>query len=128
MANPVIADHDNRPLVLGRAYYDHDLTVLGSQGTLAAGSVLGIVTASGKLALCDSGSSDGSEVAKYVLTKETDTSGGDVTGQDVLKSGYVNGELLVFGGTDDLQDHDTELRDVSIIAIEGGNLEAYDND
>lgn len=121
-----MADLDNRPLVIGPAYNAKGKTVLTGQ-TLAAGSVMGVVTASGKLKLCDNASADGSEVAKFVLTKAVDASGGDVTGVDVLKAGVVNGGRLVFGGDDTLADHDEELRDVGIITVTGESLENLDN-
>jgi len=120
-----MANLDNRPLVIGQAYNAKDKTILTGQ-TLVAGSVMGVVTASGKLLLCDKGAVDGSEVAKFVLTKAVDSSGGDVVA-DVLKAGVVNGELLVFGGASVLADHDEELRDVGIITVTGENLENYDN-
>jgi hypothetical protein len=118
---------DRRPLVIGGAFYAHSKTVLTGQGTLAVGSVLGVVTSGGKLKLTDSGNGDGSETPAYVLTKSVDTSDGDVTGVSVLKAGYVNAEKLVFGGTDTFATHDVALKGTGIIGIEGEDLDAYDN-
>jgi len=95
--------------------------------TVTKGDVLGIVTADGKLKVCDSTAVDGSEVAAAVATKDIDASGGDVTDQDVLIAGEVNGDLLTFGGTDTLADHFDELRDVGIIPVTGDAIGQYDN-
>lgn len=112
---------DIRPLVVGPAYYT-TRTIAGGQ-TLQGGSVLGVITASGKLKLCDSAAADGSQTAKYILTRDVDASGGDITVK-VLKAGVVNAAKLIFGGSDTLADHDDELRDVGIVAVETTTLEA----
>jgi Bacteriophage lambda head decoration protein D len=125
MANPVITNNDIRPLVLGGANYDARTVLSGED--LSAGEVVGIVTASGKLKLCDSASADGSQVAAAVMTKAVDATGGDVTDQDVLISGEVDGDQLVFGGTDTLADHFDELRDVGIIAVDTAKIGGQDN-
>lgn len=127
MANPVNTMIDRRPLVIGAAFYAYSKTVVTGQGTLAAGSVLGVITSGGKLQLTDDTSSNGSENPVYVLTKSVDTSGGDVTGVSVLKAGYVNAEKLVFGGDDVFSDHDVALKGTGIIGIEGEDIDAYDN-
>jgi len=125
VANPESTNLDNRALVIGRAHYDAR-TVLSGE-TVTKGDVLGIVTADGKLKVCDSTAVDGSEVAAAVATKDIDASGGDVTDQDVLIAGEVNGDLLTFGGTDTLADHFDELRDVGIIPVTGDAIGQYDN-
>lgn len=135
MANPTNTNYDNTPLVIGPAYKATGKTILTGQGTLAPGSVLGIVTSGGKLKLCGIANGDGSQIPRYVLLKETDTSAGDVTSQDVLKAGTVNGNKLVFASTDTLASkvsgsglsHDDELKANGIIAVTGEDLEAYDN-
>lgn len=135
MANPEITLNDGTPLCIGAAYKAEGKTILGSQGVLAPGSVLGVVTASSKLKLCASGNGDGSEVARFVLIKETDTSSGDVADQDVLKAGVVNGEKLIFGNDETLDDvvaasglsHDDSLKANGIVAVRGSDLELYDN-
>ena len=93
--NPINTYNDNRPLVIGGGYNTAATkTILTTQGVLAPGTVLGIVTADQKLQVCGIGNGNGSETARYVLTKEVDTTGGDVTLQEVLKSGVVNGDKL----------------------------------
>ncbi len=63
---------------------------------LVAGSVLGIVTASGKLKLSASAAGDGSEVPRAVLLEDIDTTSGDKT-FNVAVEGYFNETALVFG-------------------------------
>lgn len=70
-------------------------TVLTGQ-TLAKGSVLGVVTASGKLKLSASAAGDGSETPRFVLAEDLDTSGGDKV-FSVVAEGYINETALVFG-------------------------------
>jgi head decoration protein D len=125
MANPIITNNDFRPLVLGGAQYDARTVVTGQ--TLVAGNVVGIITASGKLTLCDKASADGSQVAAAVMTKAVDASGGDVSDVDVLISGEVDGDQLTFGGASVLADHFDELRDVSIIAVDTAKIGGQDN-
>lgn len=88
------------------------LTIAAGQGVLKRGSVLGIVTADGKAKLVDSTVSDGSEVAKYILTEETDTTT-DINAPAFM-AGMFNQEYLVFGGTDTVDNHKEALRDVGI--------------
>lgn len=87
-------------------------TVLTGQ-TLAAGSVLGIVTASGKLKLSLSAATDGSEVPFAVLIEDLDTTGGDKV-FPVAVEGYFNEEALVFGTGHDADSVRVALRDRGI--------------
>ncbi len=136
MGNPYNAHLDNRPLVIGGGYNASGKVILKSQGVLAEGTVLGIITASQKLKVCGIGNGDGSETAAYVLTKEVDASGGaDITAVEVLKAGVVNGDKLIFSGVETLasvvaatgKTHDENLRSNGIITLTGSDLELYDN-
>jgi hypothetical protein len=127
MANPTKTDLDGRPLVLRADLYDNTKTIVAGQGVLAAGSVLGIITTGGKLQLTDKALSTGCEVARYVLTKDVDTTA-DVVGAPVLKMGKVNAAKLIFGGTSAIADHITQLADNGIAAvIPDASLENLDN-
>ena len=134
--NPENTYNDNRPLVIGGGYNTMPTkTILTGQGVLAPGTVLGVITVGQKLQVCGIGNGNGSETARYVLTKEVDTTGGDVTLQEVLKSGTVNGEKLIFAGVETLASvvaatgltHDENLKANGIVAVEGHDLELYDN-
>lgn len=102
----LIAGHEIELLTAG-------VTLLGAQGVLERGSVIGIITASGKGKLCDDASVDGSEVAKYILPEDVDTTDGDVVAE-CYKTGVFNRNELIFGGDDTAADHEAELRDVGI--------------
>lgn len=136
MANPENAFNDNRPLVIGGAYNSWKL-IQADQGPLRAGTVLGVVTATGFLAVCATGNGDGSEVARFVLTRDIDDipaiKGAEM--YEVLKAGVVNGNKLIFARDETLDDivlatgltHEDNLKDNGIIAIRGFDLELYDN-
>lgn len=74
-------------------------TILTGQGVVARGTVMGLITASGKLAVCDVASTDGSEVPYGVLTSTVDTTAADVEGT-VYLTGSFNDDpaVLIFGG------------------------------
>ena len=124
MANPTITNVDNTGLILGLAQMTEKTILTGQE--LSAGAVLGAITATGKLQLCETGAGDGSEVAAYILPADIDTTGGDATAK-VIKSGKVYQSKLSFGGTDTIADHDNELRDVSIITVADNVVGNYDN-
>lgn len=71
-------------------------TILTGQGELKRGAVLGKVTASGKLKLNSSDSSDGSEAVYAVLANDVDTTSGDVEAI-VYLSGQFNEDTITFG-------------------------------
>lgn len=83
------------------------------QGVLARGSVIGVVTASGKGMLVDKAAEDGSKVAKYVLVNATDTTDADVMAV-CYQSGVLHRNALTFGGESTADDHAEELRTVGI--------------
>jgi Bacteriophage lambda head decoration protein D len=75
-------------------------TILAGQGVLPVNTALGIVTASGKLKVLNSLSTDGSQTLAAVLNKTIDTTSGDVVAPIVIgQSGYPKGSLK-YGGTD----------------------------
>ena len=124
---------DNRPLILaGYSYGTRSLTA--SQGDLVAGTVLGMVTATGALRVTAIANGDGSETARYVLAQDVADS---ALAQNVrvLLSGMVDGDNLVFGGVETIfsvvaatgltqQDN---LKANGIVALHGDDLSALDN-
>jgi hypothetical protein len=85
-------------------------------GTYAKGSVLGVISASGLLKLCNKASSDGSEVAKFVLpTAKTLSAEGNL---DVLVHAEVDQDELVFGGASVIADHKLELIAAGIYPVD----------
>lgn len=73
-----------------------DIVVLTGQGVLVRGSVLGVVTASGKAKLSASAAADGSQNPKYILAETVDTTGGDVVAP-IYKSGAFNERAVTLG-------------------------------
>lgn len=65
---------------------------------LVQGAVLGIKTADSKLKLADPLSADGSEVPRFIIGENLDTTPGDKVFQ-VIVEGFVNEGFLTLGGT-----------------------------
>jgi len=81
------------------------ITVLSGEGELAAGTVLGIVTASGKYAAYDNAAIDGTEVAKAVLYAAVDATSADAAGVAIVRDAEVIESALTgidANGTTDL--------------------------
>ena len=89
------------------------VTLLTTQGILVKGSVIGVITASGKGLLCDKNSSDGSEVGKFILTEDVDTDSGDIMSV-CYKSGIFNQDALTYGTNGAPTTIGSQLRDVGI--------------
>jgi hypothetical protein len=89
------------------------VTVAADQGVLKRGTVLGIVTATGKAVVVNSANNDGSQTADCILTDDVDTTGGDVVAT-AYSAGTFNRSALIFGGTDTADKHETRLRELGI--------------
>ena len=89
-------------------------TILSGVGALARGSVLGRVTASGKLVLVNSaGTDDGRRTPYGILLEAVDATSADKPAAVAL-SGEFNSAKLVFGGSDTAATHKAALRDLNI--------------
>lgn len=88
-------------LAMGIGFHVDQVTVVSGQN-LAAGAVVGKVTASGKYAIYNNGASNGTEAAAGILVAACDASGGDVTTARVLRRGpaVVNGNDIGWGSND----------------------------
>lgn len=86
---------------MGLGYHIDELTLISGQD-LAAGAVVGKITASGKYTVYDNGASNGSEAAAGILYAAVDASGGDVTNARIIRRGpiVVNGNDLGWGAND----------------------------
>lgn len=87
-------------------------TIADASGTIGAEGdilIMGVITASGKLKLCDSTAVDGSAVPRYAVLGPVVANGADVT-RRVVCWGKINAAHVVFGGTDTI---DTKVSDVS---------------
>ena len=70
-------------------------TVLSGEGVLARGSVMGRVSASGKLKLVNSSSDDGSQNPYGILADGVDATSADATGV-IFLTGEFNSDALFF--------------------------------
>lgn len=82
-------------------------------GNLTKGTVLGLITANGKLAIVDSTKSDGTQTPYAILAEATDASGGDKVAP-VYLTGEFNQAALVFGGTDTYATHKAAARKIGL--------------
>lgn len=132
MANPVITENDSRPLFIDDIVGRSKTVAQDVSGVIAKGTILGVITASGKLAVAKSGSADGSEHPRYVALADIDATAGDVV-TSVGANGKVNEDKLVFDGADTIdtavggQSYFDWLRQSGIVAIPTGNLDFLDN-
>lgn len=69
---------------------------LESGQDLAAGTVLGVVTASGKYTQFDQDGADGSEAAAGILVYPTDATGGDTACAAIIRDAEVNAAELTW--------------------------------
>lgn len=74
-----------------------NFTILGGQGVLSRGSVLGQITTGGKLKLAAAAAGDGSQDCMAVLNTDLDTTGGDVTFDVMVNGAILNPDALVLG-------------------------------
>lgn len=81
--------------------------------TLAVGSVLGAVTATGELKLSLAAAGDGSQVPIAILPEDLDTTAGAKV-FDVYVEGYFNETALVYGTGHDANSIRLPLRNVGI--------------
>lgn len=82
-------------------------TVTGEN--FVAGTVLGKITASGKLKKVDSTASDGSQKIYGILLEDIDASTADKIASIGL-TGEYNKQAMVFGGTDTTATHEADAR------------------
>lgn len=90
-----------------------DTITIKSGSNLLRGTVLGIITATGKAIKVDSTAGDGSAVAYAILCQDTDATSADVVAP-VYLTGEFNGDALIFGGTDTKATHKNALRKIGI--------------
>lgn len=78
--------------------YSRDPVTVISGQTLAAGSVLGQITASGKVTLIAPAASDGSQTAFGILLAPVDASAADKPGTAIVRLAEVEAAKLAWGG------------------------------
>lgn len=98
--------------------YNRETVTIASGQSLAAGAVVGKVTASGKYAAYDDGAADGTEDAAGILYAAVDASGGDAEGLVVLRGpAVVNKAELVFDSGQDATAQANAIADLAALNI-----------
>jgi hypothetical protein len=88
---------------------------LSAAATYKRGTLLGVVTASGKYAIVDSAATTGEKVASVVLAKDIEVGTSDDVVATVYTCGIFNREkLIVKAESDSASAHEEELRKVGI--------------
>ena len=131
MANITITNCDLGQIEVQDGKFRDETLLFGGAGTVKAGTLLGRITASGKLAPYASGATDGSESPLAVLTYDvTADAAGDVQVR-ALVAGDVNASRLIIAADGDASNITPaildELRSYGIVALPVDQLAAYDN-
>lgn len=93
-----------------------EITVVSGQD-LAAGTVVGKITASGKYTAYDDDNVDGSQTAAGILYAAVDASGGDAKGVIIARHAEVSTDLLTWAGTNDAGDITAGKADLAALDI-----------
>lgn len=100
--------------------YSRDDVIVASGQNLAAGQVVGRITASGKIAAFSPGASDGTQNAVGVMVAAVDATGGDKPGVMIARHAIVvDRDSLVWGGSPTNAEKDAaiaQLRALGIVA------------
>jgi hypothetical protein len=118
----------NGPVIQGDDYEDIVLNAPGAV-TYAAGTVLGRLTANGKMVAYAEGGAGGAEVPKMVLPVEVVFTGAGDQSLKALSSGRVRADRLIEHGVGAITDAAVfdELRDYTIIVVTTTELSQLDN-
>jgi Bacteriophage lambda head decoration protein D len=92
---------------------DDSLIVASGQGVLARGTLLGLVTATGKAKVVSKTANDGSEKVYAVLAENIDTTNGDVLAP-VYLTGEFNENALTVAAGNTVAEHKASARAVGI--------------
>jgi hypothetical protein len=128
MSNISITTNSPQGIVIWEPVYEDDTFTAPGAETWAAGTVLGRITASGKLTKYTSGAADGSENPVAVLQDALEFTGaGDLPGRPII-SGRVRRQDLVAHGVGPLTIEEVDaLRNYGIIALNTTQLAEFDN-
>lgn len=128
MANLEITNNDTTGLVLWEPVFEGNTIVDAGGDTYLAGTVLGRITASGKLTAYASGAADGSETPLAVLHEDTVLAAATDYPVRAIISGQVRrADLIAFGvGAITIGEAD-QLRGFGIISLTTVELSQLDN-
>lgn len=85
----------------GITFSRDNITIVSGAGKLAAGTVLGKITASGKYTASPATGADGSQTAVAVLLYPVDATSADVKTVAITRSAEVNGNLIAYAASVD---------------------------
>jgi hypothetical protein len=133
--NPEITNINSAVVELGNNEY-RQVTIASGQDLLA-GTVLGKITSSGKYVAVDSTATDGSQLARMILSADCDATDADTFAMAII-TGDVDAGLLLFQNADSLDtvpaspsgqpdSYLDQLRDYTIFAITTDQLYIEDN-
>lgn len=115
-------------IVVWEPVFDDDILLAAGAVTYVAGTVLGRITASGKLTHYASGAADGSEVPVAVLLdEEVFTGAGEIPFRPVLAGRLKRADLVAHGVGALTQAEVDALRNYAIIALTTTQLAELDN-
>lgn len=101
-------------LIAGLTQGVTESNILLSGQVLARGTVVGMITASGKITISASASSDGSQVPYGILLDSYDATAGDLAGCGVMVKGEFDQNAVIYGTGHSLTTVKAALRDVGI--------------
>lgn len=87
------------------------ITIVSGAGVVAAGTVLGKITASGKYTPSAIGAADGSQSAAAVNIYEVDATSGDVDVAAIVRDAEINGNVLTYHADRDQAAEKTSAND-----------------
>ncbi len=90
------------------------IAALSAAASYKRGTLLGVVTASGKYAIVDSAANTGEEVASVVLAKDIEVGTDDVVATVYTRGIFNREKLVVKAESDSASAHEQELRKVGI--------------
>lgn len=90
------------------------IAALSAAASYKRGTLLGVVTASGKYAIVDSAATTGEEVASVVLAKDIEVGTADVVATVYTRGVFNREKLVVKAESDSASAHEQELRKVGI--------------
>lgn len=89
------------------------ITIVSGSGALAAGTVLGKITASGKYKAYDDDNADGSETAAAVLLYPVDATSADVIASVIFRFAEIKSGAVVWASTNDAGDKTAGIADLA---------------
>jgi hypothetical protein len=129
MSNIEIQNNDTNGIVIWEPVYVNETLTAAGAVTWVPGTLLGRITASGKLTAYDSGAGDGSEVIKAVLAETIEFTGAGDKPTKAIEGGQLRrADMIEHGvGTPITNAQADQLRDYGIVVLVTNELAQLDN-